>query len=236
MASMHIGFKSGKPGKAAPHAQYIIREGVYRKGGKSKDLVAIGYGNLPLGISDPVTFFKAADKGERVNAAAYREIVGALPRELRISQQVQLVEEFIDRVIPKKPYLYAIHCPNAALDGGTQPHVHLMFSDRIPDGIQRQPEAVFRRHNAQHPERGGCKKDSGGKDPVTFRNEARLRRESWAAVQNEYLEKYGHEARVDPRSYRARGLTKAVETHLGPAAVRKMTAEEKIAFRAPQAG
>lgn len=39
MASMHIGFKSGKPGKASLHAQYIVREGPYRKGNKAKDLV-----------------------------------------------------------------------------------------------------------------------------------------------------------------------------------------------------
>ena len=223
MASMHIGFKSGKPGKAAAHAQYIVRDGAYRKGDKAKDLIGKGHGNLPLGIADPLSLWKAADKGERVNAAAYREIVGALPRELTAAQQIALVEEYIDRVIPNKPYLYAIHCPSASLGTGTQPHVHLMFSDRIPDGILRKPESVFLRHNARHPERGGCKKDSGGKDPVTFRNEAKLRRENWAAVQNEYLAKYGHGARVDPRSYRVRGLTKEVEKHLGAAAIRKMS-------------
>ena len=231
MASMHIGFKSGKPGKAAAHAQYIVRDGVYRKGDKAKDLIAKGHGNLPLGITDPLSLWKAADKGERVNAAAYREIVGALPRELNSAQQIELVEEYIDRVIPNKPYLYAIHCPTASLGTGTQPHVHLMFSDRIPDGILRQPEAVFHRYNARHPARGGCRKDSGGKDPVTFSNEAKLRRENWATVQNEYLAKYGHETRVDPRSYRVRGLTKEVEKHLGAAAIRKMSSDEKAGFR-----
>ena len=236
MASMHIGFNSGKRGKAAAHAQYIVRAGVYRKGDKAKDLVATGHGNLPLGIADPLSLWKAADKGERANAAAYREIVGALPRELTAAQQSELVEEFIERVIPNKPYQYAIHCPSASLETGTQPHVHLMFTDRIPDGVLREPEVFFHRHNAQHPERGGCKKDSGGKDPVTFSNEAKLRRENWATVQNEYLAKYGHEARVDPRSYRVRGLTKEVEKHLGAAAIRKMSGEDKAAFRSPPAG
>ena len=232
MASMHISFKSGKPGKAALHSQYIAREGAYRKGDKAKDLIAIGHGNLPIGIADPLSLWKAADKGERVNAAAYREIVGALPRELTAAQQIELVEEYIDRVIPSKPYHYAIHCPTASLGIGTQPHVHLMFSDRIPDGIQRQPESVFHRYNALHPERGGCKKDSGGKDPVTFSNEAKRRRENWATVQNEYLAKYGHEARVDARSYQARGLKQETEKHLGPAAIRKMSSEERAKYRA----
>ena len=79
MASMHIGIKSGKPGKAADHAEYILREGAHRKGTKSEDLIYQGSGNLPPGIQDLRTFWKAADKGERINAAAYREIVIALP-------------------------------------------------------------------------------------------------------------------------------------------------------------
>ena len=235
MATMHIGFKSGKPGKAAAHAQYITRKGAYRKGDKAKDLIATGHGNLPLGIADPLSLWKAADKGERVNAAAFREIVGALPRELTPTQQVELVEEYIERVIPKKPYLYAIHCPLASLGTGTQPHFHLMFTDRIPDNVLREPEDIFRRYNALNPERGGCKKDSGGKDPATFTNEAKLRRENWAAVQNEYLAKYGHEARVDARSYRVRGLRQETEKHLGPAVIRKMSSEERAEYRASAA-
>ena len=230
MASMHIGMKSGKPGQAAIHAQYILREGPYRKGDKAKDLVATGHGNLPPGITHPLTMWKAADKGERANAAAYREIIGALPRELTPPQQIEVVEEFISRALPDKPFHYAIHCPRAALGKGTQPHVHLMYSDRIPDGIYREPVQFFGRYNARFPAKGGCKKDSGGKDPATFRDEAKLRRENWAQVQNEYLEKYGHEARLDPRSYRARGLQREVEQHLGAAAIRSMSAAEKRNF------
>lgn len=230
MASMHIGMKSGKPGQAAIHAQYILREGPYRKGDKANDLVAAGHGNLPPGMADPITMWKAADKGERANAAAFREIVGALPRELTREQQIEVVEEFISRVLPDKPFQYAIHCPRASLGQGTQPHVHLMYSDRIPDGIYREPVQFFCRYNARHPEKGGCKKDSGGKDPVTFRDEAKLRRENWAQVQNEYLARYGHDARLDPRSYRERGLQREVEHHLGPAAIRSMSSAERKSF------
>lgn len=232
MASMYIGFKSGKPGKAAIHAQYIVREGVYRKGDKSRDLVAKGHGNLPAEFHSPLAFWKAADSSERINAAAYREIVAALPRELTLEQQIGLTEEYIDRVIPGKPYEYAIHWPTAALGGGLQPHVHLMFSDRIPDGVGREPEQFFRRYNALYPERGGCRKDSGGKDPVAYKQQAKAQRDNWAEVTNESLERFGHDARVDPRSYRAQGLAIQTERHLGPAAIRKMSLEDKKAFRA----
>lgn len=233
MVTMHIGIKSGKPGRAADHAEYILREGRHRKGAKAQDLVTQGYGNLPVGIQDPMTFWRAADQGERANGAAYREIIIALPCELTPAQRCELVEEFIDREIRNKPYQYAIHCPNAALGAREQPHAHVMFSDRIPDGVPREPECFFRRYNARHPEMGGCKKDSGGRDPITFKQEVMRRRENWASVQNEYLAKFGHDARVDARSNRDRNLTKEAERHLGPAAIRRMTSEEKVAFRQP---
>ncbi|MDI1269462.1 MAG: MobA/MobL family protein [Polaromonas sp.] len=227
MALMHIEIKSGKPGKAADHAQYILREGSHRKGIKAKDIVARGHGNLPVGIQDPLTFWKAADKGERVNGAAYREIVIALPCELTPAQRRGLVEEFIDREVREKPYEFALHCPNAALGEGEQPHAHVMFSDRIPDGILRKPECFFHRYNARHPEKGGCRKDSGGKDPVTFRQEVVRQRESWASLLNEYLVKYGHESKVDARSNRDRGIAREPERHLGPARIRALTVAEK---------
>jgi len=236
MALMHIGIKSGKPGKAADHADYILREGPHRKGAKSADLIHQGYGNLPPGIEDPRTFWKAADKGERINAAAYREIVISLPSELTPQQRRELVEEFIDREIAAKPHQFAIHCPNAALGGGEQPHAHIMFSDRIPDGIAREPKSFFSRYNAKSPERGGCRKDSGGRDPITLREEIVRRRENWATLQNEYLEKYGHDSKVDHRSHRDRGIAWAPERHLGPAAIRALTVEQKDAILQSRAG
>ena len=230
MASMHISFKSGKPGNAALHSQYIAREGAYRKGDRAKDLVAVGYGNLPPGIKDHQTMWKAADEGERVNGAAYKEMVVALPRELTLDQQRQLVEEFVDRLLPGKIYQFAIHCSAASMGEGDQPHSHIMYSDRVPDGVHREPRAMFKRYNPKHPELGGFKKDSGGMSPVELRDQAKGRRAAWAAVQNEFLERYGHEARVDPRSYRDRGLLRQVEQHLGPAATRSMTPEQKTSF------
>lgn len=227
MATMHIGIKSGKPGKAVAHAEYIAREGGFRKGAKAKDLVSKGHGNLPAGVDDPLSFWKAADKGERVNGAAYREMVVALPLELTPAQNLELVEEFIDRELGKKPYQYAIHCPNAALANGRQPHAHIMFSDRLPDGIHRNPEGYFRRYNAKNPERGGLRKDSGGLDPITLKQSVNRRRENWATLQNECLAKHGHDSRVDHRSNRDRGIAREPERHLGPAAIRALTAEGK---------
>ena len=44
------------------------------------------------------------------------------------------------------------------MDGNDQPHVHLMFNERLQDGIERDPEQYFKRYNSKNPERGGLKK------------------------------------------------------------------------------
>ncbi len=86
-----------------------------------------------------------------------------------------------------------------------QPHAHIMFSDRTPDGIERVPSQHFKRYNPRNPEHGGCKKDRGGREPSVLKNELVSRRESWADLQNEFLEANGHAARVDHRSNKDRG-------------------------------
>jgi hypothetical protein len=95
------------------------------------------------------------------------------------------------------------------------------------DGIERSPDKYFRRHNSAHPEMGGCRKDSGGKHKGIMRDELMARRENWAQLQNAYLEKHGHAARVDPRSNKDRGIEQEAERHLGPAKIKRMTEVEK---------
>ena len=237
MASFHICIKSGKRGDAAEHAAYIARVGKHLKKGEKSDLVAVEHGNMPTWANgSPQTFWKASDQHERMNGATYRELEVALPNELTREQNLTLVKDFVEKEIGAKPYQFAVHLPNAALGNVDQPHAHIMFCDREPDGIERTPEQHFKRYNASVPEKGGCRKDSGGKDRVTFKSDVVRRRESWADVQNAHLAKYGHETRVDHRSNKERGIEAFPERHLGQAGVKKMTPEEKDAFKARRVG
>lgn len=233
MASYHVCIKSGKKGKAANHAAYIAREDKHGKGDKKLDLVAVEHGNLPeWANNDPAIFWKAADANERVNGAAYRELEVALPAELTYEQNIALVKELVKTEVGDKPYHLAIHGPDAALGTCKQPHLHLMYSDRKPDGIDRGPELHFRRHNAKHPEKGGCKKDSGGRDQGILKEELLTTRENVANIQNKFLELHGHSARVDHRSHKERGIDKLPERHLGQVGVNKLSEDEKLAFQA----
>lgn len=102
-----------------------------------------------------------------------------------------------------------------------------MISERLEDQYNREPARYFRRYNPAHPERGGCRKDNCGRPRGVLGAEASLRRKHWAGKQNEFLERFGHTARVDHRSHQERGLAVAPGRHLGQAAVRNLTQEAK---------
>ena len=171
--------------------------------------------------------FASSDKYERANGSVYREHEIALPNELTLEQLHELVDALVRRLAGNKPYMYAVHQPTSALQSEMNTHIHLMVVDRVPDGIERPAEQMFSRFNAKHPERGGCRKDSGGRTPLQVRHDMTRTRETIARTENAVLKKYGHEARVSSKSYREQGINRVPERHLGPARVKRMSTTEK---------
>ena len=229
MASYHCSVKVGSKGKAGPHASYISREGKYENTRSNEKLEHVESGHMPKWAEkDPAQFWQAADQHERANGATYREIEVALPREMTPEQRVELVRDMVRQELGgKHAYTWAIHNPAASLEGGEQPHAHIMYSERTIDGIDRDPEQYFKRYNAKKPEKGGCRKDSAG-------TEERLQatRERWAQVQNLHLEQHGHEARVDHRSLKAQGIERTPEPHFGPGRIQRMTVMQDVELAA----
>ena len=231
--------KVGKKGKAAPHAAYIVREGQYAKRlERGEKLEATEAGNMPAWAkAQPQQFWRAADVFERVNGTAYREMEIALPRELDPTQRAELVRAFVRQEIGEHhAYQWAIHTPNAA-DGGEQPHVHLMFSERQCDGIDRDPDQYFKRYNAKAPEKGGARKGYGpsaGKTLTAAERAAELKalRERWQVLCNEHLEMAGHGQRIDMRSYAERGIKLAPERKQLPSEWRGQGKAKVIELRA----
>lgn len=231
--------KVGKKGKAAPHAAYIVREGQYAKRLEhGEKLEATEAGNMPAWAkAQPQQFWHAADVFERVNGTTYREMEIALPRELDPTQRAELVRAFVRQEIGEHhAYQWAIHTPNAA-DGGEQPHVHLMFSERQCDGIDRDPDQYFKRYNAKAPEKGGARKGYGpsaGKTLTAAERAAELKalRERWQVLCNEHLEMAGHGQRIDMRSYAERGIKLAPERKQLPSEWRGQGKAKVIELRA----
>lgn len=281
MASYHCTIKSGKRGKGSAHADYIAREGRYasaaekqneltaaghdeyiaRSGrfGRYEDLVYSESGNMPGWAQDSKDFWRAAEQYERANGRIYTEIEVALPNELSKEQKIELVREFIKEQLGEDhPYSVAIHEKDAALDPSKrQPHAHIMFSERKLDGIERAKEIFFKQ--AARPGRGERPEEHGAKKDRRWHEKKAVNRirEDWANIQNRYLERYGHEVRVDHRNLedqkiealergdleKARELNREPERHLGPKiaqhTIREVkaemtkapTKEEKIAAR-----
>ena len=248
MASYHCTVKSDSRTSGAAHADYINREGKYRaiendreKYQKYEDLVYKRSGNMPeCAKEDPREFWKVADEFERANGRPYTEIEIALPNELTREQQIELVEELIKEQIGENhAYSYAIHSKPATLEPGKKnTHAHIMFSERKLDGIERDRQQYFKRGNSKHPERGGNMKDREKWHPKEKPLEIA---KDWAALENKYLERHGHEARVDHRSLedqkiaaiergdveKAKELNREPERHLGPKVAEKLKREIK---------
>ena len=228
MESPHFGIGSGTQGSASEHLAYITRQGRHTDRG---DLGATGYGNMPSWAQDdPSRFWRASDKFERKNGSRFRSFTIALPNCLTTEQLVELAWDQARRMAGIKPFQFALHLSRSALRGEFNPHVHIMICDRIPDEFDRPPEKMFRRYNALHPERGGCKKDSGGLSPERLKQKLLEQRARAVAASNEALAKHGHDLRFDHRSLRERGLTRMPERYLGPGKVRALSADERATF------
>lgn len=242
MAIGRLSMKVGKAGKAGPHAAYIAREGQYAdRLERGEKLEATEAGNMPAWAqSNPQAFWQAADAYERKNGTTYREMEIALPRELDADQRATLVREFVRQEIgDRHAYQWAIHTPTAA-DGQEQPHVHLMFSERQRDGIERDPEQYFKRYNAKAPEKGGARKGYGpsaGQTLTKAERAAELKelRGRWEAMCNAHLERAGVEQRIDMRSHAERGTGLEPERKQLPSQWRGQGRAQVIEFRQARA-
>lgn len=218
MAISQFKVKVGHKGKAVAHANYVMREDKYgdsfgkHANKKDKEVEYISFGNMPDWIdNNPLKFWEMADGHERENGTVYREQIISLPRELNFKQRIELIEFWIAQEIgTNHAYQYAIHNP-PALDGGEQPHVHLMYSERLNDGLDRSPDTYFKRYNSKYPERGGARKNSVPSSWTDRKAKLKEVRSHWEIVCNTFLEKYGFDERIDMRNWKERGLEEKPE-------------------------
>ena len=211
-----LSVRVGKKGKALPHSQYIAKLGKFAK--DSDQVEYQTWGNMPTwiqqnGATNLQLFWEMADLYERKNGSVYREHIIALPRECSVEQRVDLVCDWIENEIQDKyPYQAVIH-NKIGLDGGEQPHLHLMFNERLVDGIYRPAEQLFKRYNSKYPSQGGAKKDNTGLPSWERKIQIRHLRERWEILVNEHLLKNGFEPTVDMRNWQERGLESEPENY-----------------------
>ena len=154
---------------------------------------------------------------KRSDAQLAREMLLALPAELSLEQNIELVREYTRDVLCKDGLIvdWSIHNEEG------NPHVHLMMPTRLAGedgfGLKRKPLVnengeIVRRKNGPKKGQPFYKLVIGEKEDL-----ARWK-QGWAEIQNLHLERAGHSIRVDHRSYAEQGLTLQGGNHLGPAA------------------
>ncbi|MBR6012825.1 MAG: MobA/MobL family protein, partial [Selenomonadaceae bacterium] len=196
---------------AHSHVEYINRENAFaHRGG-----CIFHSHKLPKWAKDdPKNFFKAADRYEGVGNRRYVEIEFALPNELKTVEQFrQIIEPFIEKHLKDHYYAYAIHDKFGELSNQRHPHVHIMFSERLIDDVEKIKE-----RSACNFFKYPARKKKDGSEP-TFEEKFKRgsqRDRKWgdhsyvaelradcAKIQNEVLEKNGFSIRVDHRTLKA---------------------------------
>ena len=236
---------------AASHADYVDRKGKFERRG---DCIFTSHQLPKWAGSSPSKFFKAAEKFEVGNNRRYREIVFMLPNELKnIEQYRQIIDPFLEKYFKNHYYAYAIHEKIGEMsENERHPHVHLMFSERLIDDVEkvleRKPENYFK-YPARKDKDGllptfDVRYEKGSPRERKFNNRDFLleMRADFAKIQNEVLQKNGFSIRVDHRSLEAQRnealrkgdkflaqiLDREPEKYVGPCNARKPEIAEKI--------
>jgi hypothetical protein len=133
----------------------------------------------------------------RKDAQLAREFQLSLPHELNDDQRRDLVRGFVQEQFVGKGMIadLAIHAPSAEGDQRNH-HAHVMLTMRTLTG------------------------DGFGNKARDWNSPDQLQewREQWAHHQNRELERCGHPARVDHRSFESQGVDREPSQHLGPVA------------------
>jgi hypothetical protein len=212
-ASVHCAYLLREPyGPAAAHVDYIIRQS--DKTQTREDLMYSAARNLPpFAEGSPSGFFAAGEQYGRVNANLAQTRTMALPRELTLEQQIVLCHTYCESQFGgNHPYMFAIHSARAS-DGLQNNHMHLIYSTKTLDSIERDAQQFWKRYSPEHPERGGAKVERSLSDKRVVYGQ----RQGWSDCTNRALELAGSEARVSAQSFAQRGIVREEDRRHLPA-------------------
>ena len=132
---------------------------------------------------------------------------------MTLEQNQEIVETFIAHHLKNHYYAYGIHEKAGAISGEKHPHVHIMFSERLIDEVEREKERPAYKYfkRAAKPLKGEKeaslerRREHGAPKDKKWHDKKYLIqiREDFAQIQNKILEKYGYSIRVDSRSLEA---------------------------------
>jgi hypothetical protein len=205
---------------AGTRHEYLKREGIFAEPGRcAEDFVASVSGNMPeWAEADPGLYWRMADLHERDKAVLYREVEFAIPHGIPEGERLQWADKMARAVATTKdgahPFTLALH---AGKDGANW-NAHVIVSERVNDGIGRDPEKWFSRAANTDRKTGVCQPEKGGARKTREMQPTKwllTQRKNWETIGNQALAKAGKEERLDCRSYKERGIEKIPQIHLG---------------------
>lgn len=203
MASYHCNLSrvsKNKGHSAQAKFEYISRAGDYKKRTGLQYAESLNMPNFAQ--EKPELFWESADIYERANSNVAFELKIALPRELNLEQQKNLMRDFIKKELPNAPATFAIHND----EENHNPHCHLMFSSRMMNArtMKLSPDKFFKRasKNKEGRDVGGALKD----ESMNEKKKLYSYRESVAEITNQHLSENGFDSRVEHRSFRNMGI------------------------------
>ena len=161
--------------------------------------------SVPPDYQEPQRLVDALNDSERrIDSQMARSIIMALPNEMDINQQIELVREFIDRYFTANNM-----CAAFAIHSGrkSEPEAH------ATDVRMSNPHAHIIAPIRQIGEKGFYRTKLGGRQ---FNSKKFLysMREGWADIQNQGYERLGLPFRVSPNSLYVQGIDRKPTVHL----------------------
>jgi hypothetical protein len=198
----------------------------------------------PSEYANAARLFNSIENYEKAaNARTAKKIEVALPRELNLGKQIEIVENYIRENLTKEGYCatYAIHSDK----DNTNPHAHILVANRQLNkkgewSSKRKMEYALDEQGERIPrldENGKQKTDKNGRkqwvrvsaeqNPLDKQQFLEQLRKGWADECNKHLSA-AHQ--IDPRSNASRGIDDTPTIHEGYAA-RAMEARGKLSER-----
>jgi nickase len=181
--------------------------------------------NAPKEFLDRSTLWNSVELNEKaINAQLARNFIIALPKELSLEENKELIREFIQENFVSKGMIadLAIHQEND--EGNGNIHAHIMttvrpFNQDGTWGAKSKKEYLLDEQGNKILGKNG-KPKTRKIDLTDWNNKdnAEKWREHFATLCNQYLEKAGEQKRVDHRSYKRQGKEEIPTIHLGASA------------------
>ena len=181
--------------------------------------------HAPKEYKDRKTLWNSVELFEKnSNAQLARNFIIALPKELSVEENKNLITDFIQENFVSKGMIVDLAIHDESDEGNKNIHAHIMTTLRpINEKGQWQPkskkEYILDKNGEKIKLKSGNYKTR--KVELTDWNDkgnAEKWRENFAALCNQYLEKNNLEKRVDHRSFERQGIEEIPTIHLGASA------------------